>query len=183
MKGRTFWVISFVLLVIASHLAYVLFGTRLDSQALYQDLAAVTGTNKLQALSNTQARQLSSTSDGNLVHAVCAFDLSRGPVRLTAKFPDTYWSVNIYSMQGDVIYTLNDRQANIASLSIVIRDAAGSIAEDGEAAQVPDGSKDIQVMANTKRGLAVLRSSFVHEKQRKRIADTLNQSECSRAKS
>ncbi|MDH3742236.1 MAG: DUF1254 domain-containing protein [Hyphomicrobiales bacterium] len=183
MTGRTFWVISFVLLVVASHLAYVLFGTRLDSQALFQDLAAVTGTNKLRALSGLQARQLSSTSDGKLVHAVCAFDLSQGPIKLTAKFPDNYWSVNIYSLQGDVIYTLNDRQANIASLSIVIRTAAGGVEEDSQAVPAPVGSKDIQVVANTTRGLAVLRSSFVHEKQRKRVADTLNSSECGRVKS
>lgn len=183
MTGRTFWVMSFVLLVVASHLAYVLFGTRFDSQTLYQDLVAVTGTNKLQALTGPQARQLSTTSDSNLVHAVCAFDLSQGPVRLMAKFPENYWSVNIYSLQGDVIYTLNDRQANVGSLSIIIRQADGGGEEEADATPSPDSSKDIQVIANNTRGLAVLRSSIVHEKQRKRIAETLNQSECSRAKS
>ena len=183
MTGRTFWILSFLLVAIASHLAFVLFGNRLDDRTLYKDLVAVTGVNKIQALSISQARQLSSTSDASLVHVVCAYDLSRGPVRLAATFPESYWSVNIYSLKGDVIYTLNDRQANTGKLSIVLGMAGGREAENGTQPATEASLKEIQVLAEAPRGLAVLRSSIIHEKQRKRSAETLSQAACDLIKS
>ncbi len=180
MTGRTFWVVSFVLLVVASHLAFVLFGTRLDSQSIYDELVAVTGTNQLKSLSVAQGRQLNAASDISLVHAVCAYDLSGGPVKLVANLPENYWSVNIYSLNGDVIYTLNDRQANTGKLSIVIRMGESSTAE---APAASNSSGEIQVVAAMPQGLAVLRSAIIHETQRKRVAETLDQSECGRVSS
>ena len=176
MTGRSFWISSFLLVAIASHLAFVLFGNRLDDRTLYEELVAVTGVNKIHALDATQAQQLSSTSDDNLVHVVCAYDLSDGPVRLTATFPEAYWSVNIYSLKGDIIYTLNDRQANTGKLSIVLGLASPEEANDEK--QQKAAAQEIQVVTDSARGLAVLRSSIIHEKQRKRSAETLSQSNC-----
>ena len=180
MSGRTFWILSFVLVAVASHLAFVLFGPRFESQEIYKELVAVTGTNKLQALSPQQARRLSATSDSNLVHAVCAFDLSRGPVKLAAKLPETYWSINIYSLKGDVIYTLNDRQADTRELFIVLTLGGDETDQpnEEEVLKPPTSFNDIQVVAPAPKGLAVLRSLIMHEYQRKRLADTLNQSSC-----
>ncbi len=178
MTGRSFWLVSLLLLSAACHLAFVLFGPNFNSQNLYQNLIAVTGTNKLQTLSAEQANRLSSSSDNKLVHAVCAYDLSRGPIQLTARFPESYWSVNIYSLQGDVIYTLNDRQANADSLSIVISSSGDSppIAES-ETAQ-PAGLGEINVLSDDVKGLAVLRSALINEKERKRVAEALSRSQC-----
>ena len=120
MTGRTFWVLSFLLLATASHLAFVLFLPNMDAQALYEDIATVAGVNKIKPLSNDEIGQLSSLGDRKLVHAVCAYDLTNGPVRLNARLPDNYWSISIYSPRGDVIYTLNDRQANATALTILI---------------------------------------------------------------
>ncbi len=178
MTGRSFWVISFVLLATACHLAFVLFGSGFDNQTAYDRLVAVAGTNKLQALSTQQANLLSSFSDNKLVHAVCAYDLSQGSIRLTAKFPDNYWSVSIYTAQGDVIYTLNDRQANANSLSIIISAGSAELATDSGTSIGQTSSGDITVVSEYDHGLAVLRGSLINEQKRKRVTETLNRSEC-----
>ena len=178
MSGRSFWVLSFLLLTAACHLGFILFLPGVDSKSLYQDLVALTGTNRLKALDVREASQLSSSSDAKLVHAVCAFDLSRGPVQLKAKFPQSYWSVNVYSTNGDVLYTLNDRQANTSNLSIIISKSGGAVDANAASGNAPAANSDIEVVSDEPRGLAVLRSSLVNVRERKRVTDILSQSAC-----
>jgi uncharacterized membrane protein len=47
----------------------------------------------------------------DLAYASCAFDLSKGPVRVKAAKASDYMSVSVYAANSDNIFAINDRQA------------------------------------------------------------------------
>jgi uncharacterized membrane protein len=48
----------------------------------------------------------------DLLYSVCAFDVSQGPVRVTANPGLTsYWSIALYANSSDNFYVVNDRKA------------------------------------------------------------------------
>lgn len=48
----------------------------------------------------------------DLLYSVCAFDVSQGPVRITANPGLTsYWSIALYANSSDNFYVVNDRKA------------------------------------------------------------------------
>jgi len=52
----------------------------------------------------------------------CVYDLSGGPIRITAAIPDSYWSVSLYDMETNNYYVKNDldvRPAKEVELVIV----------------------------------------------------------------
>ena len=183
MRGRSFWVLVFILMVVASHLAYVLYASRLAVPTNYQSLSAAIGTNKMQSLSEEQALLLSLSSDRELVHAACAYDLTSGPVQLSAMLPDRYWSVSIYSTIGDVIYTLNDRQAKAYRITIIISRSGTEVPKQLAASPSGVDGEMIQVVSETAQGIAVLRSALTTESQRAQTAARMDRSRCGVMKS
>ena len=57
---------------------------------------------------NDQVRR----SSPDLVYSACAFDLSDGPLRITAPVPDSYMSVSFYAINTDNFYVQNDLQVD-----------------------------------------------------------------------
>lgn len=56
----------------------------------------------------------------DMLYAVCPFDLSKGPVKLTAHVPhSTYWSVSAYDAATNNFFVRNDRQIAGDSIAIV----------------------------------------------------------------
>jgi uncharacterized membrane protein len=58
--------------------------------------------------------------DPRMLHAVCRFSLSNGPVRITATMPDEFWSIAIFDRRGRNVYSLNDRSAERTRLDLAI---------------------------------------------------------------
>jgi uncharacterized membrane protein len=58
--------------------------------------------------------------DPRMIEAVCRFNLSNGPVRIQAEFPDEFWSVAVFDRRGRNVYSLNDRAAERSRLDLVI---------------------------------------------------------------
>lgn len=58
--------------------------------------------------------------DPAMAYAVCRFSLAKGPVRMRAELPDTFWSLAIFDRRGRNIYSLNDRSAEESSLDLVV---------------------------------------------------------------
>lgn len=183
MRGRSFWIFVFILMAVASHLGFVLFAPRLAGSTNFQSLSAVIGTNKIQSLSEEQALLLSLSSDRELVHAVCAYDLSSGPVELSAMLPDRYWSVSVYTPTGDVIYTLNDRQAKSDRIDLVISQSGTELPKRQDAIVGGADREIIQVVSETDRGIAVIRGALTTEAQRASTGARLDGSRCSVARS
>ena len=114
-----------------------------------------------------------------LVYAVCAFDLSRGPLEIKAKVPDQYWSLEIYGPRGNTIYTLNDMQAPRRQLSMYLHDDNPDPQAIVEAAKTNNRSLNaITVLTGSTTGIAVLRAAGANPLERRRALDAFNASSC-----
>lgn len=91
----------------------------------------------------------------DLLYSICAFDLSDGPVRITADVPrDTYWSVSMFAANTDNFFVLNDRQAASGHVDLVL-------AAVGTTVDVPPGA--LRVDAPSTRGLVLSRTLVADE--------------------
>ena len=123
MSGRVFWVAATILLAIVVHLTYVLFAPGDSVQRKLQAMRTLAGVNSLKVLSANDSRTFLGGEGPGLVHAICLYDLGKGEVKAEAPIPHGYWSLSIYTSHGTNVYTLNDRQAQVDSLSLVRRTA------------------------------------------------------------
>ena len=49
----------------------------------------------------------------DLAYSICVFDLSKGPIRLIADYPEgVYWSVSAYAANTDNFFVANDQTTN-----------------------------------------------------------------------
>lgn len=63
--------------------------------------------------------------DPHMVHAVCRFALSDGPVRIVADLESEFWSAVIFDRVGAGLYSLNDRTAGRPILDLLLIGPAG----------------------------------------------------------
>lgn len=68
----------------------------------------------------------------DLAYSSCIYDLSRGPIRVTAAPWDDYMSVSIFAASSDNIFAINDRQAP--------RGVDLTLVKDGDTVAAPSGS-------------------------------------------
>ncbi len=87
----------------------------------------------------------------DMAYSLCVYDLTEGPVRLTAYFPpDNYWSAAAYGANTDNFWVLNDLQAGGSPIVAIL----------GTKRQLADLSPQagvISVAAPSKRGVILLR--------------------------
>ena len=60
----------------------------------------------------------------DLAYSACVYDLSEGPVRVTASAWDDYMSVSVFAHNSDNIFVINDRQAPAGVDLIILRRGA-----------------------------------------------------------
>ncbi|MBP6108290.1 MAG: DUF1254 domain-containing protein [Rhodocyclaceae bacterium] len=72
----------------------------------------------------------------DMLYSMCVFDLSQGPVRVTAN-PQlkSYWSIALYAANSDNFFVINDKQAGDAQVDLWLS------AADANSSTVPAGSK------------------------------------------
>jgi uncharacterized membrane protein len=82
----------------------------------------------------------------DFAYSACAFDLSQGPVVITAAPWNTYWSLSLYAANSDNFFVLDDREARHgAEITLVHRGRAH-----------PEGASMI-VESPSERGIALIR--------------------------
>lgn len=91
----------------------------------------------------------------DLLYSACTFDVSDGPVRVTAEVPrDTYWSVSLFAANTDNFFVVSDRQATAARVDLVI-------ARPGADVALPAGA--VRVDTPTVRGVVLERTLVIDE--------------------
>jgi uncharacterized membrane protein len=88
----------------------------------------------------------------DLLYSVCVFDVSQGPVRVTAN-PQlkSYWSVALYAANSDNFFVINDRKAGDKPVDLwLVSEGAKQ-----EGRTVPEGST--VVVAPSKQGFLLMR--------------------------
>jgi uncharacterized membrane protein len=107
-----FAIIGGVLLGGVVHLVSVLALPRIASQDAYSRLTPLTKLNAVTALPLADpGNTLMPYMDPAFATAICRYDLSTGPIKLTVPVSQAYTSVSFYTRSDVAYYAINDRSA------------------------------------------------------------------------
>ncbi len=100
------------------HIIAVLAIPYIASTSAYVQLSPILPLNKLMIAPVANARStLMPFMTPDVRYALCRYDISRGPVRISASLLDPSWTLALYTPQGDNFHTvtgLNSRQNNVS---------------------------------------------------------------------
>lgn len=177
MKTLLFWTLCILLLAGTVHLGYVLIVPPIEMRAKIDELRRIAGSGELTVLSREDSLRLMGPDGQWLVHALCVYDLAEGPVMINATVPDSYWSMAIYSAGGETFYSLNDRQAGIERVDLMIRRPSDQAPEEEEEL-VPQTDDTFTVRAPDPVGVVVMRALADETAEYDRAAEVLASSNC-----
>jgi len=111
-----------------------------------------------------------------MLHAICRFSLSDGPVRLTASLPDDFWSIAILDRRGRNVYSLNDRSAERTRLDMVVITPV----QMAQLRQDPPESLDTAIVIELPidEGFALLRILVADETKFEEATQALQSADC-----
>lgn len=177
MKGLLFWTVAILLLAGVVHLGYVLIVPQLDMRAGIDELRRLTGSAALTVLSRDDSIRVMGPDGRWLIHALCVYDLSEGPVAVSARVPATYWSMAIYSASGETFYSLNDRQADVDQVDLLIRQSSAPLLGEDQELVLPEGDV-FTVRAPDPKGVVVMRALAGEPAEYERASRILARSSC-----
>jgi uncharacterized membrane protein len=106
------WILSGVLLGGIVHLVAVLTLPRTATQDAYSRLVPMTTVNQVTPVPQPSPQsEVMPFMDPAFAIAVCRYDLSDGPLKLTAPITAAYTSVSFYTRRDVAYYAINDRAA------------------------------------------------------------------------
>ena len=106
----------------------------------------------------------------DLLYSVCAYDLSKAPLRISASVPDTYWSLSFFASNTDNFFVINDREVKANPVDILLV-GPGMSYKNPENAQV--------VMSPSNRGVALIRILITDENRIEELTKIQRQASCS----
>src|SRR5690349_17855398 len=130
-----FTIIAGVLLGLIVHLVAVLALPRIATQDAYSRLTPVT---KLNAVTQFAVADPSNAPmpfmDPAFALAICRYDLSGGPIKLTVPVSQAYTSVSFYTRNEVAYYAINDRSAGrrVIELDLMTEAQHDALPEDEE---------------------------------------------------
>jgi uncharacterized membrane protein len=108
----------------------------------------------------------------DLLYALCVYDLSVGPVRISAKPSQGYWSIALYARNSDNFFHLNDREVTGDRVELILSDARDSVALR---ARYPDAT---HVHPASAVGLMLARSLVLDANDIKAVIDARSSTRC-----
>ena len=130
-----FTIIAGVILGGVVHLVSVLALPRIASQDAYSRLAPTTALNAVTPLPPADpANSPIPFMDPAFAMAVCRYDLSGGPIKLTVPVSQAYTSVSFYTRNEVAYYAINDRSAGrkVIELDLMTEAQHNELPEDEE---------------------------------------------------
>jgi uncharacterized membrane protein len=120
---------------------------------------------RVTAVSRTVARP-----SPDLLYSVCAYDVSKAPLRISASVPDTYWSLSFFASNTDNFFVVNDQEVTARSVDILL-------AGPGTAYKNPG---NVQVVTSpSSRGVALIRILITDEDRIEELTKIQRQASCS----
>ncbi|MPZ56933.1 MAG: DUF1254 domain-containing protein [Rhizobiales bacterium] len=129
------WIMGGVLLGGIVHFVTVLALPRTATQDAFARLAAIAPANTVAVLSQpTPQAAVLPFMDPAFAAAVCRFDLSSGPLKLSIAVSQAYTAVSFYTLRGVAFYAINDRAAGrrIIELDLMTSEQRAALPEDEE---------------------------------------------------
>jgi uncharacterized membrane protein len=101
------------------HLATIFILPRTATQDAYSRLTAIALVNKVVPLPEpTPEKALMPFMDPAFAEAVCRYDLSQGPLKLSVPLSTAYTSVSFYTNEDVAYYAINDRAAGRGAIEL-----------------------------------------------------------------
>ncbi len=175
MISRFFWLLVIALLAVTAHISYVLFLPRLEMRNMMEALKAG-GVNTFRVYSSSRPEPLTGRPLKRMIYGGCLIEPGSGRVEMTAEIPRGYWSVTVYSPSGNVVYTLNDRHADVKRLNIVFRKAQPEKSEEEAMPRLREGK--LLVPIRSRRVVALVQAYVAHPGMRRRALAGLRASLC-----
>ena len=151
------WILGALLLGGIVHLSTVLAMPEAATQDAYSRLAPLTPANAVVPLAAPSAQDATMPfMDPAFAVAVCRYDLSAGPLKLSAPLSQAYTSVTFYTRNSVAYYAINDRAAGRRAIEL-------DLMTEEQRAQVPEeedvtAADRLIIESPTRRGLIVLRA-------------------------
>ncbi|MFD1197653.1 hypothetical protein ACFQ3K_04835 [Brucella gallinifaecis] len=124
----------------------------------------------------TERSGLVSDQNPLMRQAACRFDLTDGPVRITLKGKLPFWSLSIYTPNGDNLYSLNDKVSDERELDLIIADPIGiaTLRADG----MHNYDHSIIIEQDISEGAVVLRSFMPDASWSGQVQNFFRQASC-----
>jgi uncharacterized membrane protein len=155
--GWVLWLLSGALLGGIVHLIAVLVLPTTATQDAYSRLVAIAPLNTVAAVPQpTPQNEVLPFMDPAFVSAVCRYDLSDGPIKLTVPVSPAYTSVSFYTRWGVAYYAINDRAAGrrLIELELMTATQRSGLPEDEDVT----AADRLIVESPTDTGLILLRA-------------------------
>jgi uncharacterized membrane protein len=141
------YVLGALAIAVAVHFAAIYAAPRLLMNVAIERIGAAAGVNAWRLTDRVTAasRQIVRPSP-DFAYSACVFDLSQGPVVITAMPWNAYWSLSLYAANSDNFFVIDDREAHRgAEITLVRRGRAH-----------PDDAAMV-VESPSERGIALIR--------------------------
>ncbi len=147
MIGWGKYILAAAVIAVLAHFAVVHAVPRVMMSVALDRLSAATGTNAWTFSDRvTPASRAIVRPSPDFAYSACAYDLSDGPLTITATPWDSYWSLSLYAANSDNYFVVDDREARGgANITLVRRGRAP-----------PEGAAQV-VESPTARGVALIR--------------------------
>ena len=130
-----FWILGGVLLGGIVHFVTVLALPQTATQDAYTRLSAIAPVNTVAVLPQpTPQASVLPFMDPAFAAAVCRYDLSAGPLKLSIAVSQAYTAVSFYTLRGVAFYAINDRAAGrrVIELDLMTGEQRSALPDDEE---------------------------------------------------
>jgi len=173
MRRLLYWCVATLLLAVVVHLFVVIFVPGVDTGQKLAQMEAAGEVNKLHQIAAKDTHQVLLTEPSpDLRYAFCKFDIRTRPLMIEGSVPPGYWSVSVYGETGSNVYTLNDRQAGVQKLQLMI------VTEDEPFDDEARPENTIIVRVPTASGLVLFRALVSDRSQEELVESHLAASKC-----
>jgi uncharacterized membrane protein len=173
----TLWIVAGILLGGIVHLVTVLILPQTATQDAYARIAAFAPPNAVAAVAPpTPPVTVLPFMDPAFAAAVCRYDLSEGPLKLTVPVRTAYTSLSFYTRHGVSYYAINDRAAGrrVIELELMTAEQQSQIPDDEEIT----AADRLIVVSPTVTGLVLIRALAAEPSQMAQARDALSSARC-----
>jgi len=171
------WLFGGALLGGIIHLVVILTLPALAEQSVWTRLADLDADNAVVILPAARAGEPNPLGlDPALVHGVCRIDLSQGPVYVSGRLPDAFWSLALVDPTGIVTYSTTNRDGIGQTLELGIFNADQTRLLARQQLDITEGT--LVVESATNHILALIRLAPPHPAVRERFEAELSKVSC-----
>ena len=175
-KGGWRTLLAGVLLGGIVHICATFAAPVLGSGLAYQRLSESLPVNRMITLPALAfSRQVLPFLPPDTLYAVCRYDLSGGPIAVTAAVSGPGWVLSLHNREGDNFYALPGQQLNEERVSFLLVASGTADLRTGAAA-------DTQVVSPTTEGLIVVRAPVIGTAWQAETEASLRYASCTKAK-